>query len=113
MDLIKPQQMDLVQSKLTSQNDCMILAKLGIIRLPGMKGLAGLLWFSVIAGAAGPEWPQFRGPDLNPVGLNEALVDRWSKTEECGVGGEYSGARVVVTDRYRRQDIRDQRGDRG
>lgn len=46
-----------------------------------MKGLAAFLWLSIAVGAAGPDWPQFRGPDLNPVGLNEALVDRWSKTE--------------------------------
>jgi len=26
-------------------------------------------------------WPQFRGPDSNPVGKSARLVDRWSKTE--------------------------------
>lgn len=26
-------------------------------------------------------WPQFRGPDSNPVGANAKLTDRWSKTE--------------------------------
>ena len=26
-------------------------------------------------------WPQFRGPDSNPVGVHEKLADRWSKTE--------------------------------
>ncbi len=26
-------------------------------------------------------WPQFRGPDANPVGTNARLAERWSKTE--------------------------------
>ena len=26
-------------------------------------------------------WPQFRGPDANPVGAHARLADRWSKTE--------------------------------
>lgn len=26
-------------------------------------------------------WPQFRGPDSNPVGTNARLAERWSKTE--------------------------------
>ncbi|HET8646767.1 MAG TPA: PQQ-binding-like beta-propeller repeat protein, partial [Vicinamibacteria bacterium] len=26
-------------------------------------------------------WPQFRGPEANPVGTHAALPDRWSKTE--------------------------------
>src|SRR5918994_1636056 len=26
-------------------------------------------------------WPQFRGPDSNPVGTHARLADRWSKTE--------------------------------
>ncbi|MBL8186482.1 MAG: hypothetical protein JNK38_00660, partial [Acidobacteria bacterium] len=26
-------------------------------------------------------WPQFRGPESNPVGTNTRLADRWSKTE--------------------------------
>ena len=26
-------------------------------------------------------WPQFRGPDSNPVGANARLADRWSKTD--------------------------------
>jgi len=47
----------------------------------GMKWFAALLWFSIVVCAAEPDWPQFRGPDLNPVGLSKALPDRWSKTE--------------------------------
>ena len=28
-----------------------------------------------------PAWPQFRGPDSNPVGKHARLAERWSKTE--------------------------------
>jgi hypothetical protein len=49
-----------------------------------MKLLASLAVFlcsSSALRAAQPDWPQFRGPDRNPVGLNRALLDGWSKTE--------------------------------
>ena len=46
-----------------------------------MKWFAALLCLSIVVRAAEPDWPQFRGPDLNPVGLSKALPDRWSKTE--------------------------------
>jgi hypothetical protein len=49
------------------------------MKLPGR--LAVFLWLGGAAGAAEPDWPQFRGPDLNPVGLNRALRDGWSRTE--------------------------------
>jgi outer membrane protein assembly factor BamB len=65
MDRIKRQEMDLVQSKRSAQDD-------GVIRS------IVFLWLSI---AADPDWPQFRGPDLNPVGMSQALPDRWSKTE--------------------------------
>jgi hypothetical protein len=79
MDLRKRQQMDLVQSKRSTQDGCVILTK-----RQGM--ISAWLWLSTVGlsfavRAAEPDWPQFRGPDLNPVGLNEALLDRWSKTE--------------------------------
>jgi hypothetical protein len=32
-------------------------------------------------GGEGSNWPQFRGPDANPVGSHERLPERWSKTE--------------------------------
>lgn len=58
-----------------------ILAKRQSMILPGKRGLAAFLWLSILLRAAEPDWPQFRGPDLNPAGLNEALPDRWSRTE--------------------------------
>ena len=33
------------------------------------------------ARAQEPVWPQFRGPNSNPVGANARLADRWSKTQ--------------------------------
>ncbi|HLY19306.1 MAG TPA: PQQ-binding-like beta-propeller repeat protein [Bryobacteraceae bacterium] len=45
------------------------------------KGLAAFLWLSILLRAGEPDWPQFRGPDLNPVGVSKSLPDRWSTTE--------------------------------
>jgi outer membrane protein assembly factor BamB len=42
--------------------------------------VALLLSVSLLS-AAEPDWPQFRGPDLNPVGASRLLPDRWSKTQ--------------------------------
>ncbi len=64
--------MDLVQSKRSSQDDCVILAKRQSIIF---------LCLSVVIRAGEPDWPQFRGPDLNPVGTSKSLPDRWSTTE--------------------------------
>jgi outer membrane protein assembly factor BamB len=36
-------------------------------------------------------WPQFRGPDSNPVAANAKLVDRWSKTENVEWSQEIPG----------------------
>src|SRR6516162_10001476 len=36
-------------------------------------------------------WPQFRGPDSNPVGANARLVDRWSRTENVEWSQEIPG----------------------
>lgn len=36
-------------------------------------------------------WPQFRGPNSNPVGAHARLVDRWSKTENVEWSQEIPG----------------------
>ena len=36
-------------------------------------------------------WPQFRGPDSNPVGAHARLADRWSKTENVEWSQEIPG----------------------
>jgi outer membrane protein assembly factor BamB len=45
-------------------------------------GLACALFLSSSAGRGQDlVWPQFRGPDSNPVGTHARLAERWSKTE--------------------------------
>ncbi|MBL8236533.1 MAG: PQQ-binding-like beta-propeller repeat protein [Bryobacterales bacterium] len=41
----------------------------------------GLLLILLAAAVQSAEWPQFRGPDSNPVGADAGLAERWSKTE--------------------------------
>lgn len=43
--------------------------------------LCALLLASLTAYGQNLAWPQFRGPDSNPVGTNAKLAERWSKTE--------------------------------
>jgi outer membrane protein assembly factor BamB len=43
--------------------------------------VAGLLLASFTVQAQDIAWPQFRGPESNPVGTHERLAERWSKTE--------------------------------
>jgi outer membrane protein assembly factor BamB len=46
-------------------------------------------------------WPQFRGPDSNPVGANAKLAERWSKTENVEWSQEIPGrgwSSPIVTD---------------
>ena len=58
---------------------------------PEMKGLRATIGLvtltcalfipSLSAHAQGIAWPQFRGPESNPVATNTRLAERWSKTE--------------------------------
>jgi outer membrane protein assembly factor BamB len=43
--------------------------------------LFALLLMALTAQAQDVVWPQFRGPESNPVGRHAKLADRWSKTE--------------------------------
>jgi outer membrane protein assembly factor BamB len=43
--------------------------------------VCAVLLGAVTANAQNMAWPQFRGPESNPVGTNPRLADRWSKTE--------------------------------
>jgi len=40
-----------------------------------------VLLLSLAVQAQDMAWPQFRGPESNPVGTHPRLADRWSKTE--------------------------------
>src|SRR5689334_2528437 len=42
--------------------------------------LLSILLLAVTANAQ-EAWPQFRGPESNPVGAHAKLAERWSKTE--------------------------------
>ena len=46
-----------------------------------LAGLACVLLLAPHAVGQDIVWPQFRGPDSNPVAANPKLADRWSKTE--------------------------------
>src|SRR5262245_13184907 len=55
------------------------------------NGLSTIFWLAGLACAltlVSPKvqcqdlsWPQFRGPEANPVGAHSRLAERWSKTE--------------------------------
>jgi outer membrane protein assembly factor BamB len=50
--------------------------------LSRLAGLACALFLLMpSAGAQDLAWPQFRGPDSNPVGTHARLAERWSKTD--------------------------------
>jgi outer membrane protein assembly factor BamB len=51
----------------------------------------GLLLFSLAVRAQTVAWPQFRGPESNPIGTHARLADRWSKTENVEWAQEIPG----------------------
>jgi outer membrane protein assembly factor BamB len=52
---------------------------------------AGLLLIPFTIHAQDLAWPQFRGPESNPVGTHARLADRWSKTENVEWAQEIPG----------------------
>ena len=61
-------------------------------RISSCAGLMGaLLFVPARAQAQGVAWPQFRGPESNPVGTHAKLADRWSKTENVEWSQEIPG----------------------
>lgn len=56
-------------------------------------GLASALLFAASPTVHGQAnvWPQFRGPDSNPVGAHARLAERWSKTENVEWSQEIPG----------------------
>src|ERR671912_104533 len=63
--------------------------------------------FATSVHAQDSAWPQFRGPESNPVGTHARLAERWSKTENVEWSQEIpgrgwsspivTGGRVLVT----------------
>jgi outer membrane protein assembly factor BamB len=60
-----------------------------LFRRAGLACLLLLASPAVYGNDAG--WPQFRGPDSNPVGAHARLADRWSKTENVEWSREIPG----------------------
>ena len=60
------------------------------LRLLGLLLLAALSTTPCL-GAPDPAWPQFRGPESNPVASNPLLPDRWSTTENVEWSAEIPG----------------------
>jgi outer membrane protein assembly factor BamB len=57
-----------------------------------LAGLACALFLaSTTVHGQAMSWPQFRGPDSNPVGANTRLAERWSKTENVEWSQEIPG----------------------
>ena len=59
------------------------------LRPIGILSILFLLSFNVNAQSS--TWPQFRGPDANPVGTHAKLADRWSRTENVEWSQEIPG----------------------
>src|SRR5262245_17607187 len=60
--------------------------------LSGVTAIACVLFLaSSAAQGQGLAWPQFRGPDSNPVGTHARLAERWSKTENVEWSQEIPG----------------------
>ena len=53
--------------------------------------LTVLFLLSLNVNAQSSTWPQFRGPDANPVGTHAKLADRWSRTENVEWSQEIPG----------------------
>src|SRR6185436_18710418 len=53
--------------------------------------LCALSFASITAHAQDRVWPQFLGPQSNPVGTHARLADRWSKTENVEWSQEIPG----------------------
>ncbi len=61
-----------------------------LLRQAGL--VCALLLVSPIIHGQDLAWPQFRGPESNPVGTHARLAERWSKTENVEWSQKYQGA---------------------
>ena len=76
----------------------------GLFKLLRRVGLACALLLSAhTVHGQNIAWPQFRGPDSNPVGAHKGLAERWSKTENVEWSQEIPGrgwsSPIVVGDK--------------
>jgi outer membrane protein assembly factor BamB len=63
--------------------------KIHLLKLPGLLCVLSLLALTVQAQDV--VWPQFLGPQSNPVGTHARLAERWSKTENVEWSQEIPG----------------------
>jgi hypothetical protein len=56
-----------------------------------LRTAALLFLMPLIVHAQDASWPQFRGPQSNPVGTHAKLAERWSKTENVEWSQEMPG----------------------
>jgi outer membrane protein assembly factor BamB len=61
------------------------------VLLRGIVLVSALIFASHTVSGQQIVWPQFRGPDSNPVSANAKLADRWSKTENVEWSQEIPG----------------------
>jgi len=69
------------------------------LRMAGL--VCALFMVSSVVHGQKMTWPQFRGPDSNPVGAHARLAERWSKTENVEWSQEIPGlgwSSPIVTD---------------
>ena len=66
-----------------------VLRRGGLLRLSAL--VCGLLLVSLSVHGQDMVWPQFRGPESNPVGMHARLAERWSKTENVEWSQEIPG----------------------
>ena len=62
-----------------------------LLRRAGLSACLLLPASPAVYGDDAAAWPQFRGPDSNPVGAHTRLADRWSKTENVEWSREIPG----------------------
>ena len=67
-----------------------------VITMPKLRTLHLLVMSAILFSASmtlakDVSWPQFRGPDSNPVGTDTRLAERWSKTENVEWSQEIPG----------------------
>lgn len=72
-------------------------------RLVALTGAGILVSLTALTADDVPGWPQFRGPQANPVGTNPRLTDTWSRTENVEWAADIPGrgwsSPIVVGDR--------------
>ena len=65
----------------SSERICICKGKIRVFPLRLIGLVCATIMAAISVSGQDNSWPQFRGPNANPVGANARLADRWSKTE--------------------------------